>query len=331
MRGVFRLGHESIQEIADRAETEARGRRTRKSTLLLLPLLGLAPARLQKQWADGWGLDPERATLVSAVCEMLLGAVGIIQVASNAFGGEPFMPFWLAYPGVLLFAFGFARLALVSADGEPVGSPLGLPLILVTPKLVPEPEQTAPAVRSFDEAEGTLVLVSPILRRDWDRDGLLRYRGELFRLDRTEQEGRSWVYRFARYAEERGEDRVLRLVPPPAPKPPSPSADSAPPSFARTMLITAAVTLGPASDQQRWAAEQGIRAVWLTVLGAGAELIGGIANLQNDLGPGQPLLILLDFYLVGEGLLRLGSALVGRPMGSVFGWLLRPLYRRWLP
>jgi len=262
---------------------------------------------------------------------MLLGAVGIIQVAANAFGGEPFMPFWLAYPGVLLFAFGVARLALVSADGEPVGSPLGLPLFLVTPKPVPEPEQTAPAVRSFDEADGTLVLVSPILRRDWDRDGLLRYRGELFGLDGTEQEGRSWVYRFARCADDRGEDRVLRLVPPPAPKPPSPSADSAPPSFARTMLITAAVTLGPASDQQRWADEQGIRAVWLTVMGAGGELIGGIANLQNDLGPGQPLLILLDFYLVGEGLLRLGSALVGRPMGSVFGWILRPLYGKYLP
>ena len=34
---------------------------------------------------------------------------------------------------------------------------------------------------------------------------------------------------------------------------------------------------------------------------------------------------------LGEGLSRLGSAFIGRPMGSVFGWLLRPLYRRHLP
>ena len=97
------------------------------------------------------------------------------------------------------------------------------------------------------------------------------------------------------------------------------------------MLVTAAVTLGPASDQERWSAELGVRAVWLTVLGAGAELVGGIANLQRDLGSTHQLLILLDLFLVGEGLLRLGSAFIGRPMGSVFGWILRPLYRRWLP
>ena len=97
------------------------------------------------------------------------------------------------------------------------------------------------------------------------------------------------------------------------------------------MLITAAVTLGPALDQERWSAELGVRAVSLTVMGAGAELVGGIANLQRDLASTHQLLVLLDFFLVGEGLLRLGSAFLGRPMGSVFGWLLRPLYRRHLP
>lgn len=97
------------------------------------------------------------------------------------------------------------------------------------------------------------------------------------------------------------------------------------------MLMTAAVTLGPASDQKRWAAELGIHALWLTVMGSAAELLGGVANLQKDLGTTQSWLVLLDFFLVGEGLLRLGSALMGRPMGSVIGWALRPLYRRYLP
>jgi hypothetical protein len=331
MRGVFSLDRESVRDIADRAEAETRERRTRKSTVLLLPLIGLAPASLQKEWADDWGLNPERATQISAVCEMLFGALGIIQVASNAFGGEPFMPIWLAYPGVLIFASGVVRLALVAADGEPVGSPLGLPLFLVAPKAVPEAELATPVVRSFDDGGGTLVLASPILRRDWDRDGLLRYRGGLFRLERTEQEGRFWVYQFARSAGGGEEERALQLRPPGTMPIPSAAVDSAPPPFLRTMLMTAVVTLGPAADQERWAAAQGIKAVWLTIIGAGAELIGGIANLHNDLGHSHSLLILLDFYLVGEGLLRLGSALVGRPMGSVFGWMLRPLYRKYLP
>lgn len=331
MRGVFRLDRESIREIADRAEAEARGRRTRKSTVLLLPLIGLAPAKLQKKWADDWGLNAERATQISAVCEVLFGALGIIQVAANAFGGELFMPIWLAYPGVLIFASGVVRLALVAADGEPVGSPLGLPLLLVVPKPTPTIERTTPAVRSFDEGSRMLVLESPILRRDWDRDGLLRYRGGLFRLERTEQEGRFWVYHFERNAHGGEEERILQLRPPVAPPLPSAVGESTAPSFLRTALITAVVTLGPAADQERWAAEQGIKAVWLTIAGAGAELIGGIANLQNDLGHSFFPFVLLDFYLLGEGLLRLGSALVGRPMGSIFGWMLRPLYRKYLP
>jgi hypothetical protein len=81
----------------------------------------------------------------------------------------------------------------------------------------------------------------------------------------------------------------------------------------------------------RWAAELKINALWLTAMGAGAELIGGIANLQHDSRSSNIFLILLDFFLVGEGLLRMASVLAGRPMGSAFGWLLRPLYRGLLP
>jgi hypothetical protein len=219
----------------------------------------------------------------------------------------------------------------VAADGEPVGSPLGLPLFLVVPKPAPTIERTAPSVRLFDEGSRMLVLESPILRRDWDRDGLLRYRGGLFRLERTEQEGRFWVYHFERSADGGEGERILQLRPPAAPQLPSVVGESPAPSMLRTALVTAVVTLGPAADQELWAAEQGIKAEWLTIIGAGAELIGGIANLQNDLGHSFFLFVFLDVYLVGEGLLRLGSALVGRPMGSVFGWMLRPLYRKHLP
>jgi len=190
MRGVFNLECESIQEIADRVAAAVRSTRTRRSTALLLPLLGLAPARMQKMWADDWGLNPERATQISAIFEILFGALGIIQVAAMAFG-ETFMPTWLAYLGVVLFASGCVRLALVAADGQPVGSVLGLALLPMTPKPMPAAPETAPAVRSFDQDAGTLVLVSPEHRRDWDRDGVLPFRGAFFGLDRTENEGRS--------------------------------------------------------------------------------------------------------------------------------------------
>jgi hypothetical protein len=331
MRNVFRLDRESVHHVSERAETELRNRRARVGTLFLLPILGFAPAAIQKKWANEWGFAADRATTISAILEILAGGAGTIQLAATAFGADFFIPPLLAVPGPLLFVFGAARLAMVFGDGEPVGSPLGTPFLLLAPKTEAEPERTTPTVRLFEEDEGTLVLASPILRKDWDRDGLLRYRDGLFRLDRTEQEGRFWVYHFERGADGGGGERALQLRPPAAVALPSKVVESAPPSFVRTMLMTAAMTLAPAADQKRWAAEQGINAIWLTALGAVAELIGGVANLNKDLGNSHPLLIVFDFYLVGEGLVRLGSSLAGRPMGSVFGWILRPLYGRYLP
>ena len=108
-------------------------------------------------------------------------------------------------------------------------------------------------------------------------------------------------------------------------------AESVPPPFFRTALVTAAVTLGPRSDQELWGAHIGVRAIWLTTISAAAELVGGLVNLRSDLASTGLLVLVLDFFLVGEGLLRLGSVATGRPMGSVFGWILRPLYRRSLP
>lgn len=331
MRDVFTLDVEAVREIAERSIAETRARQIRRSTCLLLPLLGLVPAGLQKHWAEEWGFNAERATQVSAVFEMLAGGLGILQIAAAAFGGDPFMPLVLAYPGPLLFAFGAVRLALVFADGEPVGSPLGLPLLLLTPRSTPASHRPTPVVRSVDEVNGMLELVSPILRRDWDRDGTLRFRGNLYRLRKTGQEGHNWVYLFGRCEDGASGGRTLRLTPPPAAPYVPRHALSEPPSIIRTALVTAGVTLGPKPDQELWGEHLGVHPMWLTLMGSGAELLGGVVNLRNDLGPEAGFLVVLDFFLVGEGLFRIGSALTGRPLGSVFGWVLRPLYRRWLP
>ena len=48
MRNVFRLDHESVREVAARAEIELRNRRLRNWTLFALPILGLVPARLHQ-------------------------------------------------------------------------------------------------------------------------------------------------------------------------------------------------------------------------------------------------------------------------------------------
>ena len=334
MRGVVRLDAETVSVLGERADTQRRGQRTRMWTMPILPLLGLAPARLQKRWAKNWNFPAGSATWLSTFAEILVGSMGFIQALALAFGGDWFLPAWLhwaAVVGPLLVVEGMVRLVLVVADGEPVGSALGLPLVLLAPKKDLFREVTAPELRRLDESDGILELVSPIYRKDWDGGGILRYRGRFHRLDRTNQEGYDWVYRFERCSGDHPDGRKLRLMPPPATPYIPRHAQSEPPSIFRTAVVTAAVTLGPRSDQELWGAHLGVRPIWLTMTGAAAELVGGLVNLRSDLAGGGPLVLMLDFYLVGEGLLRLGSVTTGRPMGSVFGWILRPLYRQSIP
>jgi hypothetical protein len=333
MRTVYTLDRESVAWLAEGAAAEKRERRTRAVTMLLLPVLGLAPAALQKRWADSWEFVPSRATTFSALGEMVFGGIFLLELVAMTVGGSVILPArlqWLAYLGPVLLVSGIARLVLVFSDGDPVGSLLGMPLRFLVPRAAVAHEDFTPTVRRVGEDGRFIEIVSPIHRKDWDRDGTLTYGGVSYRLDRSDQEGRSWVYIFGRSTDGGDEKRKLSLnVPRDAPLI-EPHTTEAPPSIVRTALVTTGVSLGPRSDQERWAAHLGINAIWLTVMSAGAELVGGITNLGGDLGSGRVLLVLIDFFLVGEGLLRLGSGVTGRPMGSVFGWVLRPLYRRYL-
>ena len=334
MRTVYTLDRESVAWLAEGAAAERRERRTRAGTMLLLPVLGLAPAALQKRWADSWEFVPSRATAFSALGEMAVGGIFLLELVAMTVGGSVILPAWLqwlAFLGPVLLVSGIARLILVFSGGEPVGSLLGLPLRLLIPRETVAHDDHTPKVRRVSEDGRSIEIVSPIHRKDWDRDGTLTYRGVPYRLDRSDQEGRSWVYRFHPGTGGSGDERKLSLKPPQETSYVKPHTIEAPPSIVRTALVTTGVSLGPRSDQERWAAHLGISPIWLTVMGAGAELVGGITNLGEDLGSGGVFLVLLDFFLVGEGLLRLGSVVTGRPMGSVFGWALRPLYRRYLP
>jgi hypothetical protein len=179
----------------------------------------------------------------------------------------------------------------------------------------------------FDDAGGVLELVSPVNRSDWGHDGLLPYRDRWYVLERADREGRVWTYLFTRHRAGPENRRVLSLRPPTSTEFVAPRHSSPPPSILRISLVTAAVTLGPRADQERWAGHLGVSARWLTVAGAAAEFVGGLTNLGRDAPSAGPIFVMLDVFLILEGSLRLLSALGGRPMGSVFGWLLRPLYR----
>ncbi|MCK5375655.1 MAG: hypothetical protein KAJ97_01145 [Acidobacteria bacterium] len=334
MRTVFTLDPDSVCPLGEEAVAERRGRWTRVWTLPFLPLLGMAPARLQKRWSNLWDFPAGAATWVSAIAEVLVGTLGTMQMVALAWGGDFFLPGclrWLVVAGPVLLFSGLARMTQVAADGEPVGSPFGLPLALLLREPRRPKEESGPEVRHVDEDGGSLELVSAVHRADWDRDGILSFRGRRYRLDSTWQEGRQWVYRFNCSTDQEPGDRALQLQVPPNTPFAAPQARSAPPSLLGTALVTACVTLGPRPDQERWAEHLGIRPIWLTLVGASAELVGGVVNIGNDANRGVPLLLILDLFLVGEGLLRLaGGVLSGRPVGSIFGWILRPLYRRWL-
>jgi len=334
MRNVVSLDSTTVAATAARAVAERRGARNRLGTMVLLPFLGLAPAKVQKRWEGDWFFPAELATWVSAAVEILGGGVGLIQSLVLFFGGEWFLPPFMRFMtviGPLMILEAIVRMVLVAADQEPVGSLLGLPLTLFEKTAAPVEPATDPEVRLFDDDRGVLELVSSVNRVDWGHDGLLPYRDGWYHLDRARCEGRSWTYRFIRHAGEPAGQRVLRLRPPVAAAFVAPREASPAPSILKTTLVTAAVTLGPRDDQERWAAHLDVSPRWLTVAGAVPELVGGLTNLGRDVSMAGPFLIVLDVFLVLEGSLRLLWALGGRPMGSLFGWVLRPLYRSSLP
>ena len=335
MRTVFTLDLSGVAALAEAVHSERSGHRARMLTLPLLPILGLAPARLQTLWRNRWAFPASTATWLSALAEFILGSLGTMQLVFLVFDGEPFLPSWLAwlqYAGPPLVVFGIVRMAQVAANGEPVGSPLGLPLAILEKQDTPSTERLRPEVRQCDEIAGVLVLASPVHRADWDRDGVLLFRGQRFRLDATRHEGTTWVYVFSSKTIQGDDDRELRFLPPRELPVEGLSSATPSPSIVGTALVTACITLAPREDQQRWAKHTGIRPIWFTLVGAGAELIGGFVNLTGDSERGLSILVILDLFVFVEGLFRLtGVVLSGRPVGSVFGWFLRPLYRSRLP
>jgi hypothetical protein len=334
MRVVSTLDRAKVDGTAQAARAAARASGLRPWFWLLSPLLGFAPASRQLRWRDDMGFPATLATSLSAVLEIVVGAACVVEFLVSMLGDDSLFP-WIPRPviffGLALFVEGAVRLAQAVSDCEPVGSLFGFPVSLLerrrTPPLEPIP---APAVRAYDASTGVLELLSMIHRRDWEEPGVLPYRGENFLLVSTDRLGAGWVYVFDRVEETpAGSATRLRLLPPRSRTEGRSFADQA--GAFETVLLTIAATLAPRRFQERWARELGVRPLWFTMIGASAELIGGLANLGGS-GNRSELTVLLNLFFCAEAMVRFSSLVLrGRPLGSILGLPLAAILERRLP
>jgi len=334
MRVVLPLDGATVDNAANVARTAVRGAKLRPWFWSLSPVLGFATSSWQRRWRDDWGFPAAFATRLSALIEMVIGAVCMIELIAMV-GGEvtvfPWIPRPLIYFGFAFFVEGVVRLAQVASDSEPVGTFFGLVVsVFERPPLRESESIPVPTARVFDEVTGHLELLSTIHRRDWEGPGLLPYRGEHFALDSTDRLGEDWVYVFHRVEVAGDRPGVVHRLRPPRSKVEDRSfADQ--PGIIKTVLLTIACTLAPRRFQERWAWELGVKAKWFTVLGASTEFIGGLSNLGAPEGQSVPT-VLLNLFFIGEAMVRLGSIVFrGLPLGSVLGLPLAPVLERYLP
>jgi len=132
MRGVVGLDPRWLETLSSRQRDARREAKRRWVLLPLTPILGLAPAPLQRRWQSDWGFPASVGTCLSALGEIAVGTLGVVQFLAAGFGVGWFLPWylrWTVVVGPVLFGVGLVRLISILGHGEPVGSPLGLPFL----------------------------------------------------------------------------------------------------------------------------------------------------------------------------------------------------------
>jgi hypothetical protein len=332
MRTVCRLDSDWVESLAADEVERRRASTLRKWSIPVAPLLAVVPAAIQRKWQSEWGFPAILASQISALIELGAGAAGLTQSLALAFQGDWFLPGplrFLAFVGPFAMAEGLVRLNVAFGHGEPIGSLVGLPAALLQKRESKGPSVSVPTVHRLDDDGGCLELSSEIQRRDWVGEGVLMYRGHTYRVSACERLGVRWLYRFERVSDVEGMPRLrlwteLKSVPP-VDRP-------TPPSVLRTTLVTALICLAPRVFQERWGRHLKVRPAWFTLLGAGAELLGGWVNLGQSSTVGGSWLFVLNLFILVEGVARIALlASSGRPVGSILGWLARPLLDRLVP
>jgi hypothetical protein len=151
MRTVFRLDEGWVASLAAVEQRDRRDRVWRLWSLPLTPILALVPASIQKRWWNEWGFPARGATLVSALLELALGFVGVIQALAAVIGGGWFLPAglrFLAVIGPIMAVEGWVRLSSSLSQAEPMGSLIGLPLALRYRRSRPRTRRPAVAGRA---------------------------------------------------------------------------------------------------------------------------------------------------------------------------------------
>ena len=195
MRVIFTLDETSVADVADAVHASAKAERLGPWMYAFAPFLGFAPSTWQRRWRDSWGFPAALATWTSAILEMLVGAACVIELIASFAGGVSvfsWIPRPLIFFGLYFFGEGIVRLAQVFADSEPVGALLVVDLLASVFERPRRPEPVpvqAPEVRLHDRESGSLELLSPIQRRDWEEPGLLPYRGETFSVESVTRQG----------------------------------------------------------------------------------------------------------------------------------------------
>lgn len=341
-RGVFALAPDALGRLVEQHNAEARRARLRRGVRWALPILGFAPAAIQRRIESELAVRAWRATAASALIEVMTGALGAIQLMSVSSGWWlPGWLHWLAYVGPFLAAEGMARFSLAVATAEPRGSLLLLPwtLWLERPRLAPRPAVKAPELARFDPDAGVLELRTVDLRPDWGAGGVLVYRGWHWRLTGLASHGTGWVYRFVAAGGGAGigastgtegeaemgvgEGAVgpaLRLLAPVAAELPAVPTSGAVGTVAGGTIDLVLAALAPRAVQERWAAAHSTTAVRLTAWSGAFEVGGAFMNLFVRQLPSSPW-TLLDLVLLGDGAVRLAVAVATRSgCGSVFTW-----------
>ncbi len=317
-RRVMVLDERAVAEQAQKQARERRGESLRWRALPFLPLLGLAPESLQLRWRSEWGFPAVRATWLSALLQLFIGALGLVEAYVLGFAGDSVLPAgleWLAFVGPLLFVEALVRMVLVAARDEPISSVEGLPLLWL-PQVKPEPEgPRQPEILSWDPEAAILELAVPVRRPDWEQGGFLKYHDVRLRLENLRSMGTGFLYRFVREVDTT-EARELRLRSPrPREDAPPPKADVSIPRFA---VGTALMCFAPAEHQVVWTVRHRLPRTLLTWIGGSLELLGGMRAIGPDWALDTAWMV-LDMVLLTEGVIRLAAAVRGRALGSVFG------------
>jgi len=314
-RNVDRLDPDRITNLVDEVEGIKKGRSIRFVLVLFSPVAGLMPEFLQRHWETEYNVPGSRATILSALVELGFGAWWIVHPGSAL----------LKFFGWFLFAEAMIRLWFALSQSEPMGSFLTVPLAWVRPsesKVQTEKAKRMEVVR-WAQGEPEMALALPDPREDWLLDGVLRFRGSVYRLIEKQLGSDRVVYHFESVPEDT--PVTLSLAPPAHQERQRNRGHGFTADAGRFILLSFA----PQRFQEKLTPDLNLGVRTLTWISAGVELFGGSVNLLGA-GPRDPLAV-LDLLFIIEGAWRLiRAAMTGLPVGSVLGLPFIGVYERWM-